>query len=107
MAPPNAHRQNAAERSIRTFKNHFIAGLAACDPDFPGYLWNMLLEQAEITLNSVRASNLHPQLSAYATVNGNFDYNRHPWLHWGRDAKSMSNPNKDALGRHIVYKDGT
>ena len=24
-APPNIHRRNAAKRSIRTFKNHFIA----------------------------------------------------------------------------------
>lgn len=26
-APPGQHRRNAAERAIRTFKNHFIAGL--------------------------------------------------------------------------------
>ena len=35
LTPPNMHRRNAAERAIRTFKNHFLAGLATCDPDFP------------------------------------------------------------------------
>ena len=27
LAPARCYRRNAAERSIRTFKNHFIAGL--------------------------------------------------------------------------------
>jgi hypothetical protein len=26
LVPPHTHRRNAAERAIRTFKNHFIAG---------------------------------------------------------------------------------
>jgi len=28
LAPPHVHRRNSAERAIRTFKNHFIAGLS-------------------------------------------------------------------------------
>ena len=32
---PHIHRANAAERAIRTFKAHFLAGLATCDPRFP------------------------------------------------------------------------
>jgi hypothetical protein len=35
LVPPHVHRRNAAERAIRTFKNHFLACLATCDPDFP------------------------------------------------------------------------
>ena len=27
LVPPNVHRRNAAERAIRTFKAHFLAGL--------------------------------------------------------------------------------
>ena len=27
LAPPHMHRKNAAERSTRTYKNHFIYGL--------------------------------------------------------------------------------
>ena len=35
LVPPHLHRQNAAERSIQTFKNHFIAGLVSTHDDFP------------------------------------------------------------------------
>ena len=49
--PPHSHRRNAAERAIQTWKNHFCAGLATCDPNFPLTEWDLLLPQAEITLN--------------------------------------------------------
>ena len=29
LVPPNIYQRNAVERSIRTFKNHFIAGLSS------------------------------------------------------------------------------
>jgi hypothetical protein len=32
LVPPHIHRRNAAERAIRTFKNHFIAGLSIHQP---------------------------------------------------------------------------
>jgi hypothetical protein len=35
LTPAGMHRRNAAERAIRTFKNHFIAILCSTDPDFP------------------------------------------------------------------------
>ena len=35
LTPPHMHRINAAERSIRTFKNHFLSGLSSVDPTFP------------------------------------------------------------------------
>ena len=35
LVPPHVHRRNAAERAIRTFKNHFLAGLASLEPTFP------------------------------------------------------------------------
>jgi hypothetical protein len=52
LAPPHLHRRNAAERAIRTFNNHFIAGLCSTDPDMPLHLWwDKLVPQALITLN--------------------------------------------------------
>ena len=51
LVPPHIHRRNAAERAIRTFKNHFIAGLCSLDPNFPMHLWDLLLPQAELTRN--------------------------------------------------------
>jgi hypothetical protein len=78
LSPPNIHRRNSAERAIRTFQNHFVAGLSSVAPDFPMNLWDRLLPQAIQTLNLLRSSRLYPQLSAYAHVHGMFDYNRTP-----------------------------
>jgi hypothetical protein len=78
LVPPGIHRRNAAERAIRTFKNHLIAGLSTADPNFPLNLWDRLLDQAYITLNLLRGSRMNPKLSAYAQIEGEFDYNRTP-----------------------------
>ena len=77
LVPPHIHRRNASERAIRNFKNHFIAGLASTDPNFPSN-WCRLLPQAELTLNLLRASCLNPKLSAYAQLEGTFDFTRTP-----------------------------
>jgi hypothetical protein len=76
LVPLHFHKTNAADRAIRTFKEHFKAGLATVDPDSPEHLWDRLLPQAEITLNLLQASRLHPQLSAAAHYHGLIDYNR-------------------------------
>jgi hypothetical protein len=78
LVEPHNHRVNAAERAIRTFKNHLIAGLASTDPRFPIALWDKLLTQAVLTLNLLRTSRLNPKLSAYAQLYGQFDFNRTP-----------------------------
>ena len=44
LVPPHTHRRNLAERAIQTFKNHFKAGLASVDPNFPLSEWDRLLE---------------------------------------------------------------
>ena len=62
--PPYNHRRNAAERAIRTFKNHLILGLCTVHPDFPLHHWEDLLPQAEITINLLQQSRIHPHLSA-------------------------------------------
>jgi hypothetical protein len=78
LAPPHVHRRNAAERAIRTFKNHFIAGLCSTNPDFTLNLWDKPLPQYLVTLNLMRRSRINPQLSAQAHINGAFDFNRTP-----------------------------
>ena len=65
LVPPHQHRRNAAERAVHTFKNHFIAGLATCYPDFPLREWDCLIMQAELTLNLLRTSRVNPKLSAW------------------------------------------
>jgi hypothetical protein len=76
LVPPHCHRQNAAERAIRTFKEHFVAVLSLVTPNFPLHLRDRLLPQAEITLNLLRTSRQHPQLSAAAHFHGLIDYNK-------------------------------
>ena len=78
LTPASTHRRNKAERAIRTFKNHFISILATCDPDFPMAAWDELLPHAELTLNLMRRSRTAPNLSAWAHVNGPYDYRRTP-----------------------------
>ena len=78
LTPPNIHRRNAAERAIRTFKNHMMAGFATCDKMFPVSEWDRLLHQAELTLNLLRTSRINPKLSAYAYLFGVFDFNKTP-----------------------------
>jgi hypothetical protein len=53
-----------------------VAGLSTVEPAFPLHLWDRLLPQAEITLNLLRTSRLHPQLSAAAHFHGLVDYNK-------------------------------
>jgi hypothetical protein len=76
LVTPHCHRTNAAERAVRTFKEHLKAGLATVYPDFPVHLWDRMLPQEEITLHLLRESRLHPQLSAAAHYHGLIDYNR-------------------------------
>jgi hypothetical protein len=73
--PPKEHCANAAERSIRTFKNHFIATLCTVDSHFPMTEWDRLLL---LTLNLLRSSCKHPSLSAHASLFGNYNFNRVP-----------------------------
>ena len=90
--PPNLHRRNSAERAIQTFKNHFLAGLATCNPQFPIQEWDRLLPQAEMTSNIIRCSRHNPQLSVYAYLFGTYDYNAHPMVPPGTKVMVHSKP---------------
>jgi hypothetical protein len=78
LVPPHIHWRNNAERAIQTFKNHFIAGLCSVDSKFPLKLWDKLLPQSTLTLNLWNNSRIDPRMSAYAQLDGNFDFNRTP-----------------------------
>jgi hypothetical protein len=78
LVPPYSHRRNAAERAIRSFKDHFIAGLCSTDKSFPMHPWDRLFPQAVITLNMLRTSRIDPKLSASTHIYGQYDFNRAP-----------------------------
>jgi hypothetical protein len=75
LFPPHHHRHNTVERAIRTSKEHFVAEMASEDPDLPLHLSDHLFSNAEITLNLLRTSRQHPQLSA-AHSHGMINYNK-------------------------------
>jgi hypothetical protein len=92
--PPRAHshRENAAERAIRTFKEHFKSFLATVDPVFLIHLLDRLFTQAETTLNMLR------QPPAAAQYHGVVDYNK---TAFGPPSCKII-----ALGQHMANQDG-
>jgi hypothetical protein len=92
LVVPYDHRVNAAERAIRTWKNHFIACLCSTDPRFPVVLSDRLIPQAVITLNLLRTSRINPQLSAHAQLYGMFDFNKTPLAPPGTRALIFEDP---------------
>jgi hypothetical protein len=94
LVPPGIHRRNPAERAIRTYKNHLLAGICTTDPNFPMHLWCRLVAQANITINLLRESRINPSLSAYAQVHGAFDYNATPMAPPGIRVLTHDKPSK-------------
>jgi hypothetical protein len=92
FVPPRQHRVNKAERAIRTWKNHFISTLFTSDPDFPLDLMDHFVDQAEITVNLLRASAVTPCISAYQQVRGVYDYCAHPFAPLGTKVVVFESP---------------
>jgi hypothetical protein len=78
LVPPYSHRRNSAERAIRSFKDHLIAGLCSTNKSFPMHLWDRLLPQAVITLNMLITLRINPKLSAGTHIYGQYDFNIAP-----------------------------
>ena len=72
---PDNHQFNAAERAIKTFKNHLITGLCTVDPNPPLQFWCYLLMHAEMTLNMLQTSKADPTKSLYEVLEGLFNHN--------------------------------
>ena len=110
LVPPHNHRRNIAERAIQTFKAHFISTLCGVDPNFPLALWCYLLPQAEMTLNMLRPSRTTPNVSAYAHLHGQHDYNAHPLAPLGMQCEMHVMPDvRETFAPHSVsgYNVGT
>jgi hypothetical protein len=78
LVPPYSHIRNSAERAIRSFKDHLIAGMCSTDKYVPMYLWDRILPHAVMTLNMLRTSRINPKLSAATYIFGQYDFNREP-----------------------------
>lgn len=99
LLPPHTHRCNLAERAIQTFKNHFKAGRASVDPNFPLSEWDRLLtKQANITLNILQSARSNLKLSAHAYMFGEFDFAATPLAPPGTNIAAHINLINDVPG---------
>ena len=94
LVNPDDHRVNAAERAIQTWKNHWLAGMGTLDPNCPIQLWCQFIEQGQDTLNMLRTSRVNPCLSAYAILDGQFEFDRTPLAPVGTKALVFLDPKK-------------
>jgi hypothetical protein len=107
LAPPDDHRSNASERAIRTAKNHLAAVWYSTDDNFPLYLWDKTVPQAELTLNLLRGSRINPKLSAWEQIHGRYDFNAHPIAPPGiKVLAHMQNQHREKHGRPMHSKHG-
>jgi hypothetical protein len=93
MLPCYDHQQNAAKGAIGIWKDHFVAGLASLDANFPMCLWCRLIDQCTQTLNLTRPSRINPRLSAEAQLDGAFDHNKTPLAPPGTKVLIHETPN--------------
>jgi hypothetical protein len=77
------------------------------DPSFPLNVWDRLLPQATITLNILRKSRINPRMSAYAQLNGHYDFNRTPMPPLAPASLHMKNQTNGPPGTLMVLMDTT
>ena len=103
LVPPHSHCRNLAKRAIQTWKNHFKAGLATTDPNFPLSEWDCLIPQANITLNLLRAARANPDLLAHAYIYGMFNFAATPMPQLG--TKVIVHPDPKMCGTWELNSD--
>ena len=91
LAPPGGHAKRA-EKAIQIAKDHFISILCGTSESFPMHLWDKLLPQAEMTLNMLRPARVAPNISAYAYMHGQHDFNAHPLAPMGMETEIHLKP---------------
>ena len=107
LVPPHDHRRNRAEKAIQIFKGHFVAILCGADKEFPLTLWDLLLPQAEATLNMLRPSRMTPAYLHTRTHGDNTTTTPTPLRHSVAKSKPISCPAFVKLGHRIQPADST
>jgi hypothetical protein len=78
LIEPGNHQVNTAEHPIQMFKNHFIGNLGTMDIDFLIQLWDKLAPQVQDSTNLLQRSRINPNIPAYKTLQGPYNWNRYP-----------------------------
>jgi hypothetical protein len=92
LVPPHNHQVYAAEWTIATFKEHFIAARATVDMHCPLQLWDEFLPQVKFTLNMLPFSQRTPNKLANQEIYGSFDFNKTPLAPLGTKALIYNGP---------------
>ena len=94
LVPPDDHRQNIAEKTIQTQKDHFIALCSDVSANFPMHIWCSLIPQTEKQLLLLRQWNVNPKISAFAYLYGPHDYNAQIFVPIGMKAMIHNKPSQ-------------
>jgi hypothetical protein len=92
--PFNIHRTNPAEQEIRTWKNHFLSGIAGLPKTFPITNWCCLTNQTDFTLNMLRPCRQNPALSAFEPLEGSYLFDATPMAPLGTKGLAHHKPNQ-------------
>ena len=74
-SPPCEYINNYEVRGIQKRKDYFKVALASLDPKLSLQDRDMLMPQANITINLIRSFRVNPKLSAYAHIFRKFYFN--------------------------------
>eukprot|EP00804_Cyclotella_cryptica_P028768 CCRYP_018720-RA/>CCRYP_018720-RA protein AED:0.37 eAED:0.37 QI:0/0/0/1/0/0.25/4/0/1148 len=91
LVPPYVHRRNAAERAIRTFKDHFLAILAGAAPSFPAdrhcnptlSAWEDLFGPFNFDATPLGPAGCRILIHSKATTRRSWDYRSHEGFYVG------------------------
>ena len=94
LVPPDDHCRNLAERTIQTWKDHFVGVLSGTASTFSLHLWCQIIHQAEGQLLLLQQSRVNPKISTYALLCGAHDYNSAPFFPIGMETLVHDKPKK-------------
>ena len=91
LAPPGGHFKDA-EKAVQVAKDHLISILCGTSKNFPMQLLDRLVPQAEATLNMLRPARVAPNVSVYAYMHGQHNFNAHPLAPLGMEVEMHLKP---------------
>jgi len=97
LVNPDDDRVNAAKRALQAWKEHWLSGMGTLDPNCPIQLWCQFIEQGQDTLKLLCLSRVNHKLSAYAVLEGQFNFDKMPLATVGTRALILLDPSNHAL----------
>eukprot|EP00804_Cyclotella_cryptica_P003899 CCRYP_015766-RA/>CCRYP_015766-RA protein AED:0.43 eAED:0.50 QI:0/0/0/1/0/0/3/0/356 len=107
LVPPHVHRRNAADYTIRMFKDHFLAVLAGTAPSFPANdgTYSSHMQNSHLTSYAPATAIRHSLLGKTSLVLSTLT--PHHWDQWGATYLSTAKQLRGALGIIAVMRGST